>query len=161
MRKTILVVFVVVMLTTPCIAQEVEPEGLSWIHGTVWRKVEVEKSNIDNSGEMFGIYRGFYDGRVYGWTERYWGNRGSYEGFVIGSFYEYDTTLFGDYIAYSIVEEGILFPLIGIGFVEVSEYIHECMGIRPCGGGWYDPYYIHLIKVNNWWDPSIEGPSFD
>ena len=159
MRKTILAVFVVVMLTTPCFSQEVEPEKLSWIHGTVWRKVEVEKSYIDKSGEMFGIYRGFYDGRVYGWTDGYWGNRGSYEDFLIGSFYEYDTTLFG-YIAYSIVEEGIMFPLVGIGFVKVSEYIAEC-DFSSCADGWYPSYYIHLRKVDNRWDPSIEGPSFD
>ena len=36
MRKIILAVFVVVMLTTPCLAQEIEPEGFFSLGTTFW-----------------------------------------------------------------------------------------------------------------------------
>ena len=37
MKKTILAVLMVVMIATPCFAQEVEPDGLFSIEGTKWR----------------------------------------------------------------------------------------------------------------------------
>ena len=157
MRKTILAVYVVVIFTTPCIAQEIEPEGLSWIHGTVWRKVGVWKSYLDESGEMFGIERGFYSGNVYDWAEGYCRRGESYYDLLIFSFYKYDISWWGYRTWYTMVEEGILFPLIGVGFVQVREHELECE-FMSCSEGWYDPYYIPMIKVNNWWNPSTDCP---
>ena len=37
MKRTILVVLMVFVVVTPCFAQEVEPEGMLSLHGTVWQ----------------------------------------------------------------------------------------------------------------------------
>ena len=36
MKKTILVVLMAVMLTTPCLAQEIETDGIFSLEGTRW-----------------------------------------------------------------------------------------------------------------------------
>ena len=41
MKKTILVVIMVVMIATPCLAQEIEPDGLFSLEGTEWRRIGV------------------------------------------------------------------------------------------------------------------------
>ena len=42
MKKTILVVLIVALVTTPCLAQEVEPEGIFSIEGTRWGYCRIE-----------------------------------------------------------------------------------------------------------------------
>jgi len=156
----ILIVLTIVTTTTYCLALEIDPEGLFGIHGTVWRKIGVWKTNIDNSDEFFGIDRGFYDGRVYALKDQFCSHYSDYYyDLLTVSFYKYVGIWFGDNnIAYAISEKGILFPLIGIGFVKVSEHLEECE-FMTCSGGWYDPYYILLRKVNNWWHPSRDCPN--
>jgi hypothetical protein len=39
MKKTILIVLMVVMIATPCLAQEIEPDGLLTIEKTYWESV--------------------------------------------------------------------------------------------------------------------------
>jgi len=159
-KKIILVLVVLVVFVSPSLALEIDPEGLFGIHGTVWRKIGVWKTNIDNSDEFFGIDRGFYDGRVYGLKDQFCSHYSDYYYDILTvSFYKYGSTwVDGNNIAYYISEVGILFPLIGIGFVEVSEHLQECE-FNVCYGGWYDPYYILLRKVNNWWHPSRDCPN--
>jgi len=41
MKKIILVVLMAVMIATPCIAQEVEPEGMFSIEGTLWQALPI------------------------------------------------------------------------------------------------------------------------
>ena len=41
MKKTILVVLMTVMIATPCLAQEIEPEGIFSISGTEWRAIHL------------------------------------------------------------------------------------------------------------------------
>jgi hypothetical protein len=53
MKKTILAVLIVVMIATPCFAQEVETDGLFSIEGTLWSLAKTES------------YYGFSDGTVY------------------------------------------------------------------------------------------------
>ena len=161
---TILIVLMIVTITTPCLTQEIEPEGLFGIHGTVWRKIGVEKL----SEKTFGIDRGFYDGRVYGlkttttWGQLCYHSKDYYHDFLAISFYKYEISV-GTSGAdeWTIVEEGILFPLIGIGFVKESEYYLYCDRSECHGGWWSDPYYFLLIKVNNWWDFSQDCPNFE
>ena len=56
MRKTILVVLMVLVFATPCLAKEVEPNGLFSVDNTIWGVVD----------ENFSLARlGFADGLIY------------------------------------------------------------------------------------------------
>jgi len=95
MKKTILVMLMVLMISTPCLA-EVEPDGLFSIEKTLW---ESDRS-----------YYGFYQGTVY---------RCNYD---MGAFLcsEMDNSFYIDLFLVSIFtgtfnSSGILFPLSGIG----------------------------------------------
>ena len=67
MRKIILAVFVVVMLTTPCLAREIEPDGIFSLNGTVWNTcyvvLELGLPFVEASCE--GRDMAFYQGTVY------------------------------------------------------------------------------------------------
>ncbi len=55
MKKTILVVFITLTFSVPCIAEGMEPNGLFGLHGTLWEyQIEIEVPNA-----------GFYAGKVY------------------------------------------------------------------------------------------------
>ena len=41
MKKTILVVIMAILIATSCFAQEVEPDGIFSLHGTVWQAEQV------------------------------------------------------------------------------------------------------------------------
>ena len=68
MKKTtlaVLIVLMVALVATPCFAQEVEPDGMFSIEGTLWRSHEIlfftfPPFVIVGSDEM-----GFYKGKVY------------------------------------------------------------------------------------------------
>jgi hypothetical protein len=51
MKKTVLVVLMSLMFATPCLAENVKPDGLFSIEGTLWA-IEGE------DGESFGFYEG-------------------------------------------------------------------------------------------------------
>ena len=53
MKRKILVVLMAVMVATPCLAQEVEPDGLFSIEGTAW---QVCRIGIRNSTYCKGDY---------------------------------------------------------------------------------------------------------
>ena len=72
MKRTVLVVLMALVFATPCLAQEVEPDGLFSIEGTRWRTCGISASiqllgfqgfnfNIGCSGTRYG----FYEGKVY------------------------------------------------------------------------------------------------
>ena len=63
MKKTILVVLMVLMVSTPCLAQEVEPDGIFSIGGTLWEATYIFPPEYWG-GHMSEI--GFYKGEVYG-----------------------------------------------------------------------------------------------
>ena len=79
MKKTVLVVLMMVMLGTPCLAQEVEPNGLFSIEGTRWRTCEISASiefgfDDNHSGFDFSIgcpanSYGLYEEKVYSCSE--------------------------------------------------------------------------------------------
>jgi hypothetical protein len=56
MKRTILAVLMVVMVATPCLAQELEPEGNFSIEGTRW---------IVGDGNEGGLQLGFYQRKIY------------------------------------------------------------------------------------------------
>ena len=64
MKKAILIVLMVVFVTTPCFAQEVEPDGLFSIEGTLWNKCGIDYSpGIPTQAGCIDI--GFHQGTVY------------------------------------------------------------------------------------------------
>ena len=50
MKKTILIALMVVLVATPCLAQEVEPDGLFSIENTKWWQVGIGGGNLINLG---------------------------------------------------------------------------------------------------------------
>ena len=62
MKKTILVVLLVLFVSVPCEAQEIEPDGLFSIEGTTWLCTMVFPFQI--------FYLSFYQGKIYQSSER-------------------------------------------------------------------------------------------
>ena len=80
MKQTILVALIAVMVATPCLAQEVEPDGLFSLHGTKWVTMEVfmELPWIRASYDSF--YLGFYNKQTYFSDDGIqWNDQGIYE----------------------------------------------------------------------------------
>ena len=66
MKKIILVVLLAVMITTLCFAQEVEPEGIFTIGGTIWEALPMGIQILPSPSLVsldWGF--GFYGGEVY------------------------------------------------------------------------------------------------
>jgi len=63
MKRTILVMLMVVIIVTPCFAQEIGPEGIFSLHGTKWVSTVLVKSPEWVEGVKHEI--GFYNGQVY------------------------------------------------------------------------------------------------
>ena len=56
MKKTIVAVLMVVMLATTCFAQQVEPDGIFTLEGTLWLRLGREETNS---------YMGFHGEEIY------------------------------------------------------------------------------------------------
>ena len=70
MKKTILVVLMAVMVATPCLAQEIETDGLFSIEGTLWGYCVIRFGIVNYGGWLPFIVpncenMGFYQGTVY------------------------------------------------------------------------------------------------
>jgi len=66
MKKTVLAVLMVVMVVTPCLAQEVEPSEIFSLHGTAWDSTAIISIVLPPQlpiGESFDL--GFYGRKVY------------------------------------------------------------------------------------------------
>jgi len=66
MKQTILILLIVVMIATPCLAQELEPEGIFSIEETGWAAIGIAY-NSSESPKVFMIRDSirFYQGEVY------------------------------------------------------------------------------------------------
>ena len=67
MKRTILVVLMIVLVATPCLAQEVETDGLFSLHGTVWEAlpIGVQIFPFPFVWPTDDLQFGFYGGKVY------------------------------------------------------------------------------------------------
>ena len=66
MKKTILVVLMALMITTPCFAQEVEPEGFFSIEGTLWQALSMGVQILPFPSLVSLDWEfGFYGGKKY------------------------------------------------------------------------------------------------
>ena len=65
MRKTILGIVIVLLVATPCFAQEIEPDGLFSVEGTLWNVCYITITFSLSIGQPFSMYcnrMGFYEG---------------------------------------------------------------------------------------------------
>ena len=60
MKKSILVILIAVMITTPCLAQEIEPEGIFSTEGTLWQRsvIVTLPPDIPQTHDEIGFYQG-------------------------------------------------------------------------------------------------------
>ena len=57
MKKTILVVLMVLMITTPCFAQEIEPNGIFSIDGTEWEATYIFPPRYHGNNHHIRFYK--------------------------------------------------------------------------------------------------------
>ena len=114
MKKGILAVLIILMVAIPSLAQEVEPDGLFSINGTLWSYDE-SYFGVGGGGLYFiRYYLGFHDGTVYYSA----GPMGIPDDFLVS-----DEAIYLDFIAFSIFfmrrstafVGGVLYPAIGVG----------------------------------------------
>lgn len=166
MRKTIFAVFVVVMLTTPCIAQEIEPDGLFSVGTTVWDctcfNLFGEEFGYNNPPPVFKDTLAFYREEFYKVITmneeecRLLGNFRSdvvmkwYDsdfekvGFIPVVFFEFENrnceTLVSVCLSY--YREGTVFPLFDVGYYK--EWL-----VHDWGEAWgYDNVYCFMRKLD-------------
>jgi hypothetical protein len=140
MKKTILVALMVLLVSTPCLA-EVEPDGIFSIGGTQWEATYIFPPEYWG-GHMSEI--GFYKGEVYGLGGlfSFYVNLGIASFFMVGGV-EIHYPLGAFYAIYF----GFMQP-IGIGVMT-----HTRIGRVPP----YIFFYLSsLVKTNDDWTPDVE-----
>jgi len=105
MKKTILAAFIVLLVSKPCFAQQIEPEVISSLNGTVWQESLRIPIIPGDYYPSYHLKRYFYDGRVYIEGGAY---LGPYVDLLAFSFSFHSLGL-----AYN--EIGIWLPAVGVG----------------------------------------------
>ena len=148
MKKTILVVLMVLMIATPCIAQEIEPEGMFSIEGTLWTTCGIPFFTTPPFVWLPKCYNmGFYEGAVYGLSD----NASSIDLLVASIVTDSYTSESGDWDIFL----GIMKP-IGIGVFTMLLYTPESMSpLNP-----HPATFIYVIgimfKIDDDWKPPPE-----
>jgi len=125
MKRTILVVLMLAMVTTPCFAEEIEPAGIFSIRGTVWQAVTstLILPIIDTDSSPDRVLS-FYNGRVYN----------NIDGLITPAIYLNMLGVSVYFIGYAQfpvlngTEIGIMFPAVGKGMSMMFGITH---GILP------------------------------
>ena len=162
MKKTILVLLMAVMIATPCFAQEVEPEGLFSVDGTLWIWCEVGFASYRPFFSTNWRELGFYKGKVYDCNPPGFDNPNySYvDSLVFSVAYGIDKypTTGGAAVDYFLA---IMQPAIGLGVctgLQLGFIIGGC-GLHGCVPSMlYFKYTIGIMtKIDdNWIPPEIE-----
>lgn len=151
MKKLIAVLFVVSMVSTPCLAQ-VEPDSNFSIDGTLWSTGQIETPNWKGT-----IYIGFYDGDIYvspfyGWYDLFHiGLRHSYGDLGVASyFFMIGPPPWGDpNCIWGVI--GLLSPL---GFGIVTEIGNCVIPSLPPLPFLLPTSCLVVYKIEDNWDPS-------
>jgi hypothetical protein len=154
MKRTIIVVLMVVLVATPCLAQEVETDGLFSLDGTQWRGLPIGGYLLPIPLLPFPIFYfegwqwGFYGGEVYPIVGGAATNS-FYIDMMVASIFMYKdeigTYTFGSGI---VIGFGIMQP-IGLGIVTVYiKYEGRPVPIIATG--------LVIKKDNNWSPPDVE-----
>jgi hypothetical protein len=152
MKKTILVILMAVMIATPCLAQEVEPEGLFSLNGTLWNICSIaffpEPIMPPFVEIACGEEMGFYQGKAYNSSL----DSGYYIDLGVVSI-AYGMSIGGDTNRYILA---IMQPAIGFGVESVVLFHHWC-GKYGCAIPFFG-YVIGIMhKINdNWTPPGLE-----
>ena len=140
MKKTFLVVLMVVIIATPCFAQEIEPDGLFTIGDTKWLAINpFYPINLS--------YFGFHNGQVYLTDE----NDDGCAGMCCGSCFYTDLmfAIFFNTNPCGAIISGIISPL-GFGIVS------GLAGGSGHGTGYFRFFFPPIVKVDNNWTPPPE-----
>ena len=149
MKKTILVVLIGVMLTTPCFAQEIETDGLFSLEGTEWRRIGVAIQTATPPFRLIGDTVYFTDRSV----QTSSGN--------IGILWDEDNYL--DFLVFSVAWGGSLFneammilqPAIGVGVFSGLVYDMPRITSPPRLVG-VAFGYMFKIGDDDWTPPDVE-----
>ena len=149
MRKTILVVLMVVIVATPCLADEVEPEGLFSIEGTSWQSV---LEGMILPFPHFGPgqnWIGFSGGVVYysRLPQRYIRSQ-LYLDMMVASIFMYNAT--GNQDTETIWKE------VGIGILQPASCTGVLTAVHSYQPGPISVYLSLLIKTDDNWTPPSE-----
>ena len=149
MRKTILLVLALVVIATPCFAQEVEPDGIFSIEGTSWESLLGTLMIFPFPWlELSGWYNvGFYDNGVYPFAYPDPSENAFYVDTPALSIYMDYRESRGYNTSYRAIYFGILQP-IGIGVVTI--YMTNSLLPIP------SIYIMILIKADDNWSPPEE-----
>ena len=136
----------VIMVFTPCFAQEIESEGIFSIEGAYWRSIAI----VDGMVISVGKY-GFYDGKIYlcldilgCYNLALFCPACSYTDFSLLTFVSVAVT---DLPVGDFTFKGYLFPLLGLGVGFGHYYI----------GSYRFGIVITFTKIsNNWIPPEVE-----
>ena len=168
MKKTILVVLMLVMVATPCFTQEVEPDGLFSIEGTAWNvfmlKIEIGILNgkpYFPPPEYYSDNMGFYQGTVYSCNENecLLRNGMSYIDALVVSI------AYNNSIAYSKRDYDSLYLMqpsgIGIGVRTSWIFRERFMDDLPNSDSYSYQAVVYSIGImfkvdNNWTPPDVE-----
>jgi hypothetical protein len=146
MKRTILVMLLLALITTPCFAQEVEPDGLFSLDGTLWRYFRLDLAFGTSVGQpYFDIEassgeRGFFQGNMYSCSEN-----------DCGSGFPYiDTPVLGVFFTLGLIgiDLWVMQPTVGIGLTMTS-YCGGMSYSSGCGFG-----IGMMFKIDNNWSPS-------
>ena len=165
MKKIILVVLMAVMLATPCFAQEVEPEGLFSLEGTLWEVCGIIFASIPpffigpRCGQWAGTQQyGFYQGKIYSCTymcTALTSKISSYTDLLVVSFvYDIGLPLGGKWIENPWYIFSAIMQPIGLG-------VYSVFGFKPrqCGKyGCVPPFFWSeigiMFKIDDNWTPA-------
>lgn len=137
MKQIILAVLMIIMIATPCLAQEVEPEGIFSLHGTEWQALPTGLQILPSPSLVSLNWEfGFYGGKVHPYSVSFY-----IDMLVYSIFWAMQTGAGGGYYAQYF---GILQP-IGMGIV--VEYSAQPFPQKPLTVG-------AVIKVSNNWTPA-------
>ena len=156
MKKLVLVILITVVIATPCLAQELEPEGIFSIEGTLWQEFPISVQIFPfpwifyNSDYYFAFYGGeLYEGYKYDLRPSRYYNVFYMDMPMFSIFFTYFPTsthqmtgCIGEYF-------GVMQPTIGMGMLTVfgcTIYYTPAIGLAL------------LIKIDNNWTPSEIPP---
>ena len=152
MRKTILIALIVLLVSSPCFAQEVETDGLFSLHGTLWKVFISEHS-------VMSEWMGFYEGGVYPVSNNDIDSYGEQTYLYEPLWVSYD----GNYVDFGVVS------IFWAKIVSVAQEIHYGI-MQPIGIGMVFTHWVTTLNIpfpipniglmvkvsDNWTPPDVE-----
>ena len=116
MKKIILVVLMIVMITTPCLAQEIEPNGIFSIEGTEWRIRSGDIRLGFHQGEIYHTYYDLYEGEKWRKCSSSTDGLDPFYADLPVSYFQCVVLVYFGLVPFTLYQRGFLIPSLGIGF---------------------------------------------